>query len=252
MLVSIITPTFNSSKTILRCCNSIDKQDHDKIEHIIVDGLSDDETLQKLKGINRQGRLVFSEHDLGIYDAINKGVERSSGDIIAILNSDDWYADHSVVSDVVKAFELHGTDCVYGNLSFLNSNSVVTRVWKPGEFSKIKLVYGWMIPHPTFFLRRRVWEKSGTYSLNYRISSDYDYMLRVLRKAPKVHYLCRNLVNMQLGGVSTSGRLNALQKYKEDYSILKKHYYFAFIVACLKRLHKLPQSFNAAKRSTLK
>lgn len=218
MKVSIITACFNSAKTIATTLESVKSQDFLNIEHLIIDGNSTDETLDV---IHKSGAncIVHSESDHGIYDAMNKGIILSTGDIIGILNSDDFYANSSIISKVVERFEQENCDALYGDLVYVDANDTtrITRKWISGRYSKQNFLFGWMPPHPTFFVKKEVYLQYGLFNLNMRTAADYEMMLRLLYKFNiKVAYLQEILVKMRAGGVSNISLKNRFLANKSD------------------------------------
>ena len=209
MKVSIITVCFNSAATIRDAIESVLAQTYDDIEHIIVDGDSTDDTVRILKEYQSDSNRIISEPDKGIYDAMNKGISFATGDIVGILNSDDFFESSESIEHVVDAFRSEpGADIVFGDVVFVGSEDVTTikRYYSSRKFKPWKLRFGWMPPHPATFVRRSVYEASGEYSLNYKISSDYEMFIRwlLVQKIP-YHRIDRVLVRMRQGGVSTAG-----------------------------------------------
>lgn len=226
MKISVITAVYNSKDTIVDSLESVLKQSHPSVETIIIDGDSTDGTKEILE--EYQGRLgqIISEPDDGVYDAFNKGIKYATGDIIGFLNADDLYYNARVLSCVAEAFSNPAIDIVYGDLVYVNQvePDKVVRYWKSGTFSRSKLKYGWMPPHPTFYCRRSVYELMGGFDESFRIAGDYDCMLRILG-GHKVDckYISQTLVKMRVGGVSNRSLSNILRKSKEDYVALKKN-----------------------------
>lgn len=219
MKVSIITATYNSERTIKDTLTSVKQQSYKDVEHIIIDGASTDKTINLLDLYGHQGPKV-SEADNGIYDAMNKGVTIAGGDIIGILNSDDFYSDTRVIEKVVKAFEDSDCDAVYGDLVYIDSkqSNKVVRKWIAGDYNKNLFYNGWMPPHPTVFIRKEVYEKYGLFKLNFKSSSDYELLLRLMFvKNIKVGYIPEVLVHMRTGGQSNKSLSNRLAAHKEDY-----------------------------------
>ncbi|WP_207511734.1 glycosyltransferase family 2 protein [Longitalea luteola] len=218
MKISIITATYNSANTIKDTLACVAAQQYPFIEHIIVDGSSKDDTL-KIVGEYKHVSKVISEKDNGIYDAMNKGVQLATGDIIGILNSDDFYTGSTILAKVAAAFEDPYVEAVYGDLQYVKSNNldVITRTWKAGSYKKRYLYYGWMPPHPTFFVRRQIYEKCGLFNTTLRSAADYELMLRVLLKYnARVQYIPEVLVKMRAGGMSNASLKNRLRANKED------------------------------------
>ena len=225
MKVSIITATYNSARTIRDTITSVNKQTYKNVEHIIIDGASDDKTLQIAEFYGHTGPIV-SEKDNGIYEAMNKGVTLAKGDIIGILNSDDFYPDANVIGKVIEAFEDKNVDAVYGDLLFIDAanSQKVNRRWIAGGYDKKLFYRGWMPPHPTFFVRREVYEKFGQFDLNLKSSSDYELLLRfLLLHKIKVKYLPGVMVHMREGGHSNKSIFHRLAAHKEDYMAWKSN-----------------------------
>lgn len=219
MKVSIITATYNSERTIKDTLASVRQQTYKDVEHIIIDGASKDKTITLLNLYGHQGPML-SERDNGIYDAMNKGVAMAGGDIVGILNSDDFYSNNTVIEKVVKAFNVLDCEAVYGDLVFVDSKQTnkVVRKWVAGNYDKKLFYKGWMPPHPTVFIKREVYEKYGLFNLKFKSSSDYELLLRLmLLKNIKVGYIPEVLVQMRTGGQSTKSLSNRLSAHKEDY-----------------------------------
>ena len=219
MKVSIITATYNSQATVMDTLKSVQCQSYPKIEHIIVDGQSVDNTLEIIKDLKHAGPLV-SEPDRGIYDAMNKGIAMATGDIIGILNSDDFLADEDVIARVVKTFESGNCDMVYGDLVYVDAVNTdrVLRRWIAGNFERRQFLQGWMPPHPSVFVRREVYEKYGRFNLQLKSSADYELLLRLMFvNKVRSKYLPYILVHMRAGGQSNRSFQNRLIAHKEDY-----------------------------------
>jgi glycosyltransferase involved in cell wall biosynthesis len=244
MKISVITATHNSAATVKDTLTCIRQQDHPDIEHIIVDGISTDQTLHIVAGFPHVGRLV-SEKDKGIYDAMNKGIRLATGDVIGILNSDDVYIDATVLSAVAAAFGDPAVMTLYADLQYVQPGDLenVQRTWITGPFKKKNFYYGWMPPHPTFFVRKEVYEKVGLFNTDLRSAADYELMLRILLKhGLPAHYIPRVIVKMRAGGVSNASLWNRLRANKEDRLAWKlnelKPYFFTLY---LKPLRKISQ-----------
>lgn len=240
MKISIITVTYNSASTLEDTLNSILGQTYEDYEICLVDGGSKDETLQIVKNFEAKfnGRLRYiSEPDNGIYDAMNKGIKMASGDIVGILNSDDFFFDNDVLSRIYKAFVKYKVDCIFGNLVYVNSirTDRIERVWKGSEYREGCFKYGWVPAHPTFYVKRSDYIKYGTYNLSYQVSADFELMLRYLAKNKVTSkYIDTFFVRMRSGGESNGsiknvllGNKNILRAFNEnniDYSILYPFY----------------------------
>lgn len=218
MKVSIITVAYNAEKTIEDSIQSVLEQKYDNIEYIIIDGASTDRTLSIVKKYEDRISTIISEKDKGIYDAMNKGVKAATGDIIGILNSDDFYIDSNVITDIVNSFN-DSIDGVYADLVYVEGDdtSKIRRKWESGFYHHGAFKKGWMPPHPTFFVRSKVYSDFGHYALNLRSAADYEFMLRVIHKHRiKLNYLQRIIVKMRVGGESNASFKNRLNANKED------------------------------------
>ena len=212
MKISIITVCFNSVETIRGTIESVRAQDYPDIEYIIVDGGSTDCTLEIITEYGDSVSVLISEPDRGIYDAMNKGIRSATGDVVATLNSDDFYADKTSVQQLVSCMEKTGAETVFADLVLVDPNDSedIVRYYKSSHFHPGKLRYGWMPPHPTFLAKRALFDKWGLYSLNYRIAADFEMMVRLLYRANVSYaYLPEVVVKMRAGGVSTSGLRNS-------------------------------------------
>ncbi|MDC0338153.1 glycosyltransferase [Flavobacteriales bacterium] len=217
MKVSIITIAYNSAETIEDTIKSIITQDYSNIEYIIIDGGSTDKTLSIVDKFKDSITTIISEPDKGIYDAMNKGVQNATGDIVGILNSDDIYANKKVVTHIVKA--IGNKDSIYADLVYVDRDNTdkITRYWKSGKYRKGIFKKGWMPPHPTFFIRKSCYDQYGTYNLRLKSAADYELMLRMLHKHNiSVTYLQEVITKMRVGGQSNVTLLNRLNANKED------------------------------------
>jgi len=247
MIISIITAVFNRVGTVSGAIDSVQVQSYSFLEHVIIDGGSTDGTIEVIRKKINKDTIFVSEPDDGIYDAINKGICLSSGEILGLLHSDDYFIDEHVIAEVMNAFKDPEVDIVYGDLEYIsrdNPNKVI-RYWKAGTFSRYKLKMGWMPPHPALFLRRRVFERYGMYDLRYRISSDYDAILRYFRSDRMgIIYIPRVLIRMRLGGASNASILHIFLKIKEDYLILSRNRVGGLLTLFQKNISKLIQFFS--------
>jgi len=244
MKVSIITATYNSEKTIKDTILSLESQSYDNIEHIIIDGGSRDKTLDIIKKYSTKVSLIVSEPDKGIYDALNKGILKSSGDVVGFLHSDDLLAYPEAISDLVETFNNNECDAVYADLEYVSQDDItkVIRKWKSGEYTIGKVKYGWMPPHPTYFMKRDRYRDWSVFNLDYKISADYDSLLRYLwcNKA-KLAYLPKTITKMRVGGASNRSLKNIILKSMEDVKIIKLNGLFWPVTLLFKNLSKLPQ-----------
>ncbi|MCC6600774.1 MAG: glycosyltransferase [Crocinitomicaceae bacterium] len=219
MKVSIITVAFNSASTIEDTIRSVVSQDYPSIEYIIIDGASTDETLPIIEKYREKITTVVSERDDGIYDAMNKGIQCATGDIVGILNSDDFYADQKVISDMVALFKTSGCDAAYADLVYIDRINLekVRRIWKSGVYKTGQFLHGWMPPHPTFFVKKSIYDRLGTYSTTLRSAADYELMLRFVHKHHiSIAYLPRVITKMRSGGQSNVSLRNRLKANRED------------------------------------
>lgn len=212
--VSIVTVCYNSAKTIVDTLESVRSQTHPNIEHIVVDGGSDDGTMEIVADHRQSLGPVISEPDNGLYDAMNKGIRMASGDIVGILNSDDFYENDEVITAIVEAFQADQTlDIVFGDVVFVTPPNLktVSRFYHAGHFRPWKLRFGWMPPHPATFVKKAVYEQYGEYRLDMKISADYEMFVRWLVSARlNYRWLDRVIVRMRAGGVSTGGIKSSL------------------------------------------
>jgi len=219
MKISLVTVTYNAAKTLSNCLDSVSAQRGVDVEHILIDGASTDETLAVVEAYSESLAQVISEPDEGIYHAMNKGLQMATGEIVGILNADDFYTDEKVLSNVLHVFEDHKIDACYGDLRYVDkyNPSKVVRLWRSGEFFPEKFYWGWMPPHPTFFVRRSVYERYGLFNTDMGSAADYELMLRfLLRYRITVAYIPKILVNMRMGGVSNAKLRNRLRANRLD------------------------------------
>lgn len=209
MKVSIITVCYNSSATIKDAIESVMRQTYQNIEYIIVDGNSSDNTLDLVNDYKVNIDLIISEPDEGIYDAMNKGIAAATGDIIGILNSDDFYETTDAITRIVEIFSEHKeVDGVYGDVVFVHGENLqkITRYYSSAKFKDWKLRFGWMPPHPATFIKRSVYQKFGDYQLGYKIAADYEIFVRLMLKEQRIfRRIDKTIVRMRMGGASTSG-----------------------------------------------
>lgn len=208
MKVSIVTVVWNNELTIKDAIESVLSQTYKNIEYIVVDGASTDGTVEVIKSYGDKITKFISEPDNGLYDAMNKGIHLATGDIVGILNSDDFYIDELVIEKIVKEFEEKGVDSVYADLVFVKPDNLdkTVRYYDSSHFTPTKFAYGWMPAHPTFFVKRWVYEKYGVFKIDYKIAADYELLTRFIAKYKiSYSYIKKSIVKMRVGGASTSG-----------------------------------------------
>ncbi|MFO6423829.1 glycosyltransferase family 2 protein [Motilimonas sp. KMU-193] len=249
MRVSIITATYNSAMTICDTLRSVEQQAYSDIEYIVVDGASVDGTLELVKRESTRVSKLISEPDLGIYDALNKGILAATGDVVGFLHSDDEFASSESVQQIVDTFLESKKDAVYGDLQYVSATNTdkVIRYWKSGEYSRNKLKYGWMPPHPTFYMKRELYENMGGFDLSYKIAGDYDSLLRYLWSGGVSMSYCEHvLIKMKQGGVSNRSLKNIYLKSCEDIRALKSSGLAVVPALFWKNFSKIPQFIRKA------
>lgn len=224
MKISIITATYNSEYFLSNCISSIKNQTYPFVEQIIIDGSSTDNTLEIVRNTPNRISKVISEPDKGIYDAMNKGIRLATGDIIGILNSDDLYCDKFVLEKVESIFKTTGVDCVHADLYYVKQNNTnqIVRHWKTCDYAPGAFKRGWHPAHPTFFVRKEVYEKYGLFKLDFTLAADFELMLRLLEchKITSI-YLPEPIVRMRLGGASSKNIQNIIKQNIECYKAFK-------------------------------
>jgi glycosyltransferase len=242
--ISVVTAVFNREGTIAEAIESVAAQDYGNIEHVIQDGGSRDGTLDAIRRVASPGVLLQSVRDCGIYDGINRGIARTSGDIVGLMHSDDLFADTRVLSWVADAMADPDVDGVYGDLDYVAAGDTthIIRKWRSGDYSPAKLRRGWMPPHPTLYLRRGVFDRLGLYDTSFRIAADYDAMLRYLVKGGiRLAYVPRVFVKMRVGGESNRSLAKIVQKSREDYRAIRANGVGGLGTLAMKNLSKIQQ-----------
>lgn len=246
MKISIITVCYNSCKTIARTIESVLRQSNVTLEYLIIDGASKDNTVSIAENYRQQfekkgvSYIIKSEPDNGIYDAMNKGVQLASGDIIGILNSDDYYVSSDVLSTVINGFDNYKTETLYGNLLYVKDGKPF-RYWRSGKFHTF--MHGWMPPHPSFFVKKDAYLKYGLYRLDCGVNADYEFMLRLLEKEKvSTVWINKIFVNMEAGGTSDNGidsRIQGVIDNKIAWKVngMKPSFYTVY----WKKIRKIPQ-----------
>lgn len=212
--VSIITVTYNCKSTIADTINSIASQTYPDIEHIIIDGASTDGTIDIIKSFGSKVSKFVTEPDKGIYDAMNKGISLATGNVIGILNSDDLLDSCNIIEKIAVTFELEKCDAIIGNVDFIafNNTDKVIRRWINSPFIKGSFSKGWHPPHPSFYVKKDIYEMYGGFDISLNVSADFELMLRFIEKYQiKVHYLDETIVKMRYGGISTGSLKNIIK-----------------------------------------
>ncbi|MBK9190870.1 MAG: glycosyltransferase [Crocinitomicaceae bacterium] len=218
MKISVITVSFNSARTIRDTIESVLNQTYSDIEYIIVDGASKDDTLSIIKSYGNRISKLISEKDNGIYDAMNKGIKAATGDVIGILNSDDFYSHPDVIKNISQSFNPN-TDAVYADLVYVSAaeKNKIVRTWKAGKYETGSFRKGWMPPHPTFFVKRMVYENFGLFTDELKSAADYEIMLRFIHLHNiNLNYLPEIIVHMRTGGASNISLKNRIKANRED------------------------------------
>ena len=215
---SIITVCYNSAATIVDTLHSVAQQTYPHVEHIVIDGGSSDDTVALARAHGRAGLVLVSEPDRGIYDAMNKGLRRATGDVVAFLNADDFYDHANVLAEVARLFEAKDLEAVLADAAFFhprNPHKVVRR-YRSDRFIPQRLAWGWMPAHPGLFLRRDVLQQVGEFKTNYRIAGDFELIVRIFSGNKRIYrYLPQVAVRMRTGGVSTGGLRNTILLNRE-------------------------------------
>jgi glycosyltransferase involved in cell wall biosynthesis len=243
MKVSIITVTLNSAKTIKDCIVSVNSQTFSNIEHIIVDGGSKDNTIDIIRSMPGRVVRLVSEPDKGMYDAMNKGINMATGDIIGILNSDDFFSSANVITKVAEVFEKNGIEAVYGDVHFVHPDNLnkCVRYYSSGIFKPSLFRFGFMLAHPSFYMKKDCYEKYGLYSVDYTIASDYDLLIRYLySNKVKTKYIKMDFVTMRTGGISNRNFRSRITLNKEIVMACRKYgIYTNLFMVSLKYFYKI-------------
>jgi len=250
--ISVITAVFNRVDTVADALASVAAQTWPLVEHIAIDGGSTDGTLAVLDAHRQHLATLVSEPDKGIYDALNKGIGRATGDVVGFLHADDLFQDDQALARVAAAFADPAVDAVYGDLVYVRKHDPdqVVRYWHAGRFEPGCLAHGWMPPHPTFYVRRSVYENLGLFDTRYRISADYESILRFLGKGGiRPVYVPHVLVRMRLGGISNQSVRSMVRKSREDYAAMRANGVGGVQALVRKNFTKLPQFVSRAPRA---
>jgi len=248
MKVTLITNVLNAEKTIEESIISVTDQTHKDIEYIVVDGVSKDRTLKVIdKHMDKISKFI-SEPDKNLYDAMNKGIKLASGEIIGFLHADNFFVSNDVIEKVSKIFEEKKVDAVWGDLIYVDKENPqkIIRYWKSSLYREGLFHKGWMPPHPSFFVKKAIYEKYGYFNTDFEISADYEVMLRFLHKHKiSTAYLPEILVKMRLGGLSNRNFGNIIKKSREDLKAWKVNRLKGGInTLFLKNISKIPQFFT--------
>lgn len=245
-MISIITATFNSAKTLKDTIQSVLRQTNKDFEYLIIDGGSTDETIDIVKSYESEfsGRLKWvSEKDQGIYDAMNKGIKMASGDVVGILNSDDYFTSDDILQTVDNAFKSHEIDAIYGDIHFIRDGNPqkCVRYYSSRMFRPFWLRFGFMPAHPSFYCKREVFEKAGLYSLDYKIGADYEMMVRLFKKYRIMsQYINKDFVTMRTGGASNNNVRSRITLINEDVKACKENgVYTNSLFVMLKFMYKI-------------
>jgi len=245
--ISIITVTWNCNDTINDCLDSVASQTWSNIEHVVIDGASTDGTVGLLEQRRNSLAVFVSEPDKGIYDALNKGIARATGDVVGFLHADDIYADNDVLKDVAAAFADPAVQAVYGDLQYVSKEDTtkLVRYWKSAPFNSRLLKRGWMPAHPTLYVRREWYQRIGGFDINYKIAADYCSILQMFSQPDfKTVYLPRVMVKMRVGGASNRSLSNIVRKSKEDLDALRRSGVGGIGALAWKNLSKVGQFFR--------
>lgn len=244
MKISLVTAVYNRRKTLAASLASAAGQTHGDIEHLIQDGASTDGTLDVIASLQHSRMRVVSQRDGGIYDALNRGIARATGEAVGFLHSDDLFAHDRVLARVAETLADPEVDGVYGDLDYVAAEDTtrVIRRWRSGAYDPARLRWGWMPPHPTLYLRRSVYEQLGGYDTTLRIAADYEAMLRYLiRGRVRLAYLPEVMVKMRLGGESNRSLGRILTKSAEDLRAIRRHGVGGIGTLAAKNLRKISQ-----------
>lgn len=244
LTISIVTAVYNRVDTLYDALESVQQQSYPSVQHVIIDGGSTDGTIDLVRSKASADAIVVSEPDEGIYDALNKGAARATGDVIGLLHSDDIFAHADVLSQVAATFQDESIMAVYGDLQYVgrDDTSKVVRYWRSGEFRTNRLGWGWMPPHPALFLRREIIDQLGGYDTTFRIAGDYDAILRYFSiDGFRAAYIPEVLVKMRLGGESNRSFGKIIKKSREDWRAIRQNRVGGVHTLAFKNLRKVGQ-----------
>ena len=242
--ISVVTAVFNRHQTVGQALDSVLSQSYAAVESIVIDGASTDGTLGVVEGYRPRLGVFLSEPDQGIYDALNKGIKHATGDVVGFMHADDVFENNEVLAKVAAVFQNPAIDAVYGDLVYVQNDDVsqVIRYWKSGNYNDAALLCGWMPPHPTFYVRRSVYERLGGFNTRYRIAADYDTILRFLAVGKiRATYIPEVLVKMRVGGISNRSVKSIIRKSTEDLEVLRRNGVGGIWTLLRKNLRKVSQ-----------
>ena len=249
MKISIVTAVYNSEATVGEAIASVAAQTYPHVEHIIIEGRSTDRSLDAVEAARHARMRVISEADNGIYDALNKGIAASTGDIVGFLHSDDSLAHADVLSRIADAFRPSEIEAVFSDLDYVSRHDTgrVIRHWATGPFNPARLKQGWMPAHPTLYLRRAVYERLGGYDATFAIAADYDFILRYFTREPGASvYIPEVVYKMRMGGASNRDLARIRRKMAEDYRALRRNKVGGVPTLLMKNMSKLRQFVQRA------
>lgn len=244
MKISVITAVYNSGETVGQAIASVASQTYQDVEHLVIEGKSSDNSLAEIERARHSRMRLISEPDKGIYDALNKGIRNASGDVVGFMHSDDFFAHDEVLSQIAEEFKDPAVEAVFGDLDYVEKDdtSRVIRHWSTGPFHPRRLKYGWMPAHPTLYLRREVYERFGDFDISFRISADYDFILRYFSRATeKSVCIPEVLYKMRVGGVSNRNWAKIRQKMEEDMLAIRRNGTGGLHTLAFKNLSKVGQ-----------
>ena len=247
MKVSIITTCYNREKTIAQAIESVLGQDYPHIEYIVVDGMSQDRSLEVIRSYGSRITKVIAEPDGGMYEAINKGIKAATGEVIGLLHSDDFLMHNHIIAEIVEHFQKTSADMLYGDGLFVDADETekVIRDWRSGNYHRWKVRLGWLPLHPTVYIKRSAIEQYGLYNEKYKIAADSDFLVRYLYKADlQVEYLGKYVLRMRMGGLSTDSQKRKAM-WKEDVDLFRANGFWGVPEKILKMGWKVPQFVHA-------
>ncbi|SDS34194.1 glycosyltransferase [Gillisia sp. Hel1_33_143] len=242
MKISIITIVYNRAHCIEDCIKSVLSQTYSNVEYLVIDGGSTDGTAKIIEKYADKIDYYISEKDEGIFDALNKGIKNATGEVIGILNSDDFFYSEQTLSQIIEAFQYSGAELVYAKGLFVSETDItkIKRIYPSNSFKKVFLNFGWIPLHTTIFVKKEVFENYGCYNDGYRIASDYEISLRWFKNDEiSKFYLNEWVVKMRLGGLSTSAKFQ-LRKSREDLRIISKYKLSGIFTLSFKIARKIP------------